>query len=101
MGRILAGALGASVSYVAFPGAPGVARQWIVRVFPEDSFPGDRPLQSEAAELRAPRHEADEIVFDAEIVTQDGKHYRIGARLPTSNPASDALVAFELREVHP
>lgn len=98
MGKILAGALGAPVVYRPAGGA-ATQKVWHVREYPEDILGGDRPVQSAMGELRVPRSDAVAIAAGDAIETENGDRYLIGARVPTPNPAGDALVTFEIQRI--
>lgn len=102
LGAVLADALGAEVTHRPAGGGE-VVRRWHLRVYPEDVFPGEaRPVHDQRAELRVPRGEAAAITVGQAgdvVETEDGTRFRIVARMTTPNPASDALIPFELEEI--
>jgi len=99
MGAALAGVHGAPVTHRPAGGGE-ITRRWIVREFPEDDFSGsERPIASASAELRLPRGDLPGVATGDEIETEDGARFEIGPRIATPNPASDALIPFELRSL--
>lgn len=100
LGTILAEVLGASVIHRSAASGAEVTRKWHVRAYSESAFDGDgRAVETAAPELRIPRNQLTDVVAGDVIETEDGTRYRIGAKVQTPNPASDALVAFHLREI--
>lgn len=100
LGTILAGALGGPVIHRPVGGGEAT-RQWHVREYPEDAFGDERSVQTARGELRVPRDQLVGVASGDEIQTEDGRRYRIGARIPTPNPGTDALIPFELRGMEP
>jgi len=99
MGAALSGALGGTV--IHRPRAGGTqSRHWHLREYPYATLPGeDRSVLSVSAELRVPRDQIALISVGDEVEGETGERYEITARVPTTSPGVDALVAYELEKL--